>query len=541
MRKFIYDFITTNSEKKWYPWLLALLSGTFLGLSWHGFLPLVFIGFVPLLEIERVISLDSKRFKGWRIYGFAFLAFFTFNIVGYWWLWYASYWATFGAWGANAALMALPFLAFYHTKRISQGKFHHIDFVCWWITFEYIHMFWEFSWPWLNIGNVLSFTPSLAQWYEYTGAFGGTLWIALINIYFFSFMVNGRKIVSIFFYLLIPISTSLYMYYTYEGVGEEIEVAVVQPNIDCYSEKFRYNARTGEQNTKTYIPPQEQVKRMMDLTEQTITPNTKFVFWPETSISNNIDEDHTNRSPDLLQIKKMMSKYPNTTLVSGADTYKIYGDSSLTSTARHSQNVGYYDVFNTALRVKGKDPITFYHKSQLVIGVETIPFPTILKAIILNFGGSSGGLGRQEERDVFANGDINVGPIICYESVYGEYVTEYVKAGADFLTVVTNDGWWNDTPGHTQHLAFSSLRAIETRKDIARSANTGISCFINQKGDILKPIAYGEMGAEIGKVRINKEETFYTLYGDYIARVASALAVTMLLVGWSRRKNALPI
>ena len=105
-----------------------------------------------------------------------FLSIFIFNVVGYWWLWYASYWATFGAWGANAALMALPFLAFIIQKSL-KSKFLPIDFVCWWLTFEYIHMSWEFSWPWLNIGNVLSFTPKLAQWYEYTGAFGGSLWI----------------------------------------------------------------------------------------------------------------------------------------------------------------------------------------------------------------------------------------------------------------------------------------------------------------------------------------------------------------------------
>ncbi|WP_281613316.1 apolipoprotein N-acyltransferase [Flammeovirga sp. SubArs3] len=536
MRKLLFDFITNNSEKKWYPWLLSILSGLFLGLAWHGALPLVFIGFVPLLEIERVISISDKKFKGWKIYSFAFLAFFVFNFVGYWWLWYASYWATFGAWGANAALMALPFLAFYHTKRVSKGKYLHIDFVCWYLTFEYIHMFWEFSWPWLNLGNVLSFYPKLAQWYEYTGAFGGSLWILLLNAYFFSFMVSGRKIVSIFFYLTIPICISLYIFYTYEEVGEEIEVVVVQPNIDCYSEKFQYNARTGEQNTTTYIPPAKQVDRMMQLTKEAITPNTKYVFWPETSISNNIDELHPERSGDIRKINQLMSKYPNTTLVSGADTYEIYGKEPLSETSRYSKNIGYYDVFNTAIRFENNDPLQFYHKSQLVIGVETIPFPNILKAIILNFGGSSGGLGRQEERAVFSNDTIAVGPIICYESVYGEYVTEYVKKGADFLTVITNDGWWNDTPGHTQHLAFSSLRAIETRKDIARSANTGISCFINQKGEILDPIAYGTMGAEAGKVRLNKVETIYTQYGDFIARVAAFLAVTMSLIGVVRKK-----
>ncbi|ANQ50976.1 apolipoprotein N-acyltransferase [Flammeovirga sp. MY04] len=537
MRKLIYDFIQANSSKKWYLWLMALISGLFLGLSWHGALPLVFIGYVPLLEIERVISISDKKYKGWKVYFFSFITLFIFNVTAYWWLWYASAWATFGAWGANAALMALPVLAYHHTRKISKGKYFHLDFVCWMIAFEYLHMHWDFSWPWLNIGNVLSYTPKLAQWYEYTGAFGGTLWILMLNIYFFSFMVSGRKIVSIFFYLTIPITFSLYLYYTYEEEGTEIETVVVQPNIDCYSEKFRYNARTGEQNTKTYISPRKQVARMIELTEKEITPNTKFIFWPETSISQSIDEKHPDASGEVQLVNKMMQKYPNATLVTGADTYKIYGETPESETARHSERIGYYDVFNTGIRFHQKDSLEFYHKSQLVIGVETIPFPEILKPIILNFGGSSGGLGRQEDRDVFNNGAINVGPIICYESVYGEYVTEYIQNGADFLTVITNDGWWNDTPGHTQHLAFSSLRAIETRKSIARSANTGISCFINQRGDILDPIAYGEMGAEKGNVHINKKMTIYSEYGDFVARIASVLAVTMLVIGFVRNKS----
>jgi apolipoprotein N-acyltransferase len=121
-----------------------------------------------------------------------------------------------------------------------------------------------------------------------------------------------------------------------------------------------------------------------------------------------------------------------------------------------------------------------------------------------------------------------VGPIICYESVYGNYVNEYVTNGAQFLAIITNDAWWNETQGHKQHLSFASLRAIETRRDIARSANTGISAFVNQKGDITQQSQYGEKIALKGTVQLNKKLSFYVQQGDYIAKLAIGLAFFLI-------------
>jgi apolipoprotein N-acyltransferase len=100
------------------------------------------------------------------------------------------------------------------------------------------------------------------------------------------------------------------------------------------------------------------------------------------------------------------------------------------------------------------------------------------------------------------------------------------------MFVITNDGWWEDTPGYKQHLSFSKLRAIETRRSIARSANTGISAFINQKGEILKSTNWWEQAVIKSKLYLNNKQTFYTKHGDMIGRIASFLAVLMLLYSW---------
>jgi apolipoprotein N-acyltransferase len=146
-------------------------------------------------------------------------------------------------------------------------------------------------------------------------------------------------------------------------------------------------------------------------------------------------------------------------------------------------------------------------------------------------GGTFRGWGTQDYRSVFfsAKDSTGVSPIICYESVFGEFVTGYVKNGANLLFVVTNDGWWGDTPGYHQHNAFSSLRAVETRRSIARSANTGISCLINQRGEVLEKLDWWKRGIIKGTINANDTFTFYVLHGDYIGRAACFFSLLMVL------------
>ena len=126
-----------------------------------------------------------------------------------------------------------------------------------------------------------------------------------------------------------------------------------------------------------------------------------------------------------------------------------------------------------------------------------------------------------------------LGCAVCYESVYGEYCTGYTNKGAGFLTVITNDSWWGNTPGYRQHLSYSCLRAIELRRDIARCGNSGISCFINQRGEILERGPWWEEAVMRGSVNINTRESFFARHGDVTGRVctlAFLLLAALLLV-----------
>ncbi|MFN5784775.1 MAG: nitrilase-related carbon-nitrogen hydrolase, partial [Flavobacteriia bacterium] len=117
---------------------------------------------------------------------------------------------------------------------------------------------------------------------------------------------------------------------------------------------------------------------------------------------------------------------------------------------------------------------------------------------------------------------------ICYESIYGEFNAEQCRKGAEAIFIITNDGWWKDTPGYKQHMSFARLRAIENRRSVARSANTGTSCIINQRGDVLQQTNWWTQDAIKATINLNSKLTFYTRSGDLLGKVFSLVSLVIL-------------
>ncbi len=439
--------------------------------------------------------------------------------------------------------MSIPWLLFRITKKHAGSAWGYFSLVLYWISFEHIHLNWDISWPWLTLGNGFSTFPEWIQWYEFTGVFGGTLWVWLVNLLIFFALAGkpvdqntkmGNKKFAVYAILLIclPIAYSYYVYFTYEEEGEPVEIVVLQPNIDPYTEKF-----IGSEN---FIPFDQQLDRFFTLSSEKITPNTAFLVWPETAIDHQFREEHIKANPYYQKIKAFKDQYPQLALLSGAVTSTIYEDEKdYTPSTRYREGIGHYDIFNAAIFLQA-DSVSFFHKSKLVPGVEIMPYPKAIgfvSELLFDLGGTSGGYGRQTEKTVFYNADsIGIAPSICYESIYGDYMREFVLNGANFIFIITNDGWWWKSSGYKQHLQYATLRAIETRRSIARSANTGISCFINQRGDILQPTEFWTQDVVNGTIRSNDALTFYTRYGDYISRTALWLSVFVFLAGFVKGK-----
>jgi apolipoprotein N-acyltransferase len=235
-------------------------------------------------------------------------------------------------------------------------------------------------------------------------------------------------------------------------------------------------------------------------------------------------------------LKDVVKKYPNLNLLVGGSTRHEFGPGEeVSNTARKYSDADiYYDEYNTAMLLNSRDSIQLYHKSKLTPGVEILPTYKhfkLLEKLAINLGGTVGSLGTDKIRRVFTTvKTARISPTICYESIFGEFFSEFVRNGAEIMMIITNDGWWGNTAGHRQHYSFASLRSIETRRSIARSANTGISAFIDQRGDPHQATKYWEPAAIKGVLNANDQLTFYVRHGDYLARIATTCGGILFLL-----------
>ena len=528
---------------------LAISSGIILAIAWptYGFPLLLFFGFVPLLIATRNYLRTGIKRPALKIFGSTYVSFFIFNIITTWWLYNST---GFGMWFAvlaNALLMTSVWLLYVRISKRFNTNLSLLFLVTLWMLFEYLHLNWDFSWPWLNLGNAFAITTGWIQWYEYTGTFGGTLWVWIVNALIFKGIIfynesNNPKILikNLLLPLVIivlPIAISQILYHTYNEVNNPIEVVLLQPNIDPYTEKYNTtNDRIGD--------------LLFEEANASLTSNTEFLIAPETVLAEGAGVDLRNfeYSAEKDKAQQFLIKYPDLNYMAGIQFYRLYtneNDLLPTSNFVGNDRLGnplWADFFNSAFLLNRTEKSQIYHKSKLVVGVENFPYQSILKPILgdvmIDLGGTVSMKTIQKDRTAFTgiNGT-KVAPVICYESVYGDYVTGYVKEGAQFLAIMTNDAWWGNTQGHKQHLNYARLRAIENRRSIARSANTGISALINQKGEIEKELGYGLKGTLKGTINSSDTITFYTQYGDYIPKLAFIPAGILLLLSFFRRKK----
>ncbi len=529
------------------PWYLSILSASILIFSWPtwGIPILSFCGLIPLFFIEDTIRNDNRSFKRCRFFCFCFLTFLLWNLGTTWWIVNATVFGMVFANLCNSLFFTLLFQFFYWAKSKINLKLAYIFLICLWLCFEKLHLNWDISWPWLNLGNVFSEWIWLIQWYELTGVFGGTLWILILNVWTYEILrkhspfLDYKKLIKKFVFpillIVIPSLISLFIFSHSENQENKVNVLLLQPNIDSYANKY----------TQSNL---EFLDLFAKMTYQELSNGYDIIVTPETYFAEGNGEpiDQFPLTEIYKSLLNYLSVYPNTQLLSGFQFYRTYKTHQRPNLSSHLlRDSLWVDFYNSAIDLQWGFPVEYYHKSKLVVGVENLPFKKIIRPILgdalINLGGTIVSRSKQKERSVFSHGTkkIKTGPIICYETIYGEFVTEYVRNGANLLAVLTNDSWWGNTPGHKQLLSYTRLRAIETRRNIIRSANTGISAIINSKGKIISRLGYNQKGILNGTTFTNDKKTFYVMYGDYLYRIASfiLILITLHLISIEMRKG----
>jgi len=522
--------------------LLTLLSALLLSLPWFESFSglLLLVAFVPLLVVENDFAQRGK--KGfWR---YAWLCLFLWNAATTWWIFNATAFGMLFAFVGNSAQMLLVVWLFHMVKKHAGRAVGYTAFVALWLAWEWFYFDAEITWPWLTLGNGFAKDVALVQWYEVTGALGGSLWALLCNLLVFFILQKAAmekkplrsirlEAAALALLIALPCCCSLVRFYTYREEVNPCSVLVLQPNIDPFNDKFGG------------LTARQQQDIIMAQADSAATPGVHYVVAPETALEGNLWEGSFDRNPVMLRVKDFCVRHPGASFIAGAVTYRLYDEGEeAPPTARQLRDSNQrYEVYNTALHADSSGHVQHYHKSKLVVGVEMLPYPKLLKFLgnlAINLGGTSGGLGTQKERVAFTSGShrFRAGVAICYESIFGQFFTEYIRKGANVMFIITNDGWWRDTPGHRQHLRYASLRAIETRRSIARSANTGISAIINQRGQIEQRTAWWVRTTLTGSLNASDHVTPYVKHGDLIGRVAGLL--TLLILGYTMARRLLP-
>ncbi len=497
----------------------AVSGGLLSALAWYPFFSgiVLLFSFIPLFLLAGEEINENGRF-GDRIMFIRLLpGFAVFNIVSLFWIRIVGFPLLIATLTVNSFLMTFTFWLAWVIKRKAGELTGNISYIVLWLSMEYLTNNISFLSPWLNLGNGFAGDSSIIQWYEYTGVAGGTLWILISNMTgalliqkYWNTGIRKPILKIIPAIILIILGPVLLSYSTgkraVSSAEPSEEVLIVQPCIDPYIEKF--NVTVGDQ-----------VQKVLRLAEEKVTEDTRWIIAPETTIPDPVKLDSVDYNPYIKSFITFLRDHPSANFIVGAVT---------TSDNPEKQ------IHNSSVLISASGTIGISHKSKLVPGVESSfsGIISFLQILFPDLGGLSGGYTGQtsQENLISSSTGTSAAPVICFESAFGGYVAGFVRQGAGFINIITNDGWLKGTQGYHQHLSFSKLRAIENRRPVVRTSNTGISAFIDIRGNITHSIPWWEQGVAIVPVTPELRITFYTRYGDFLMRTATVISIFILII-----------
>jgi apolipoprotein N-acyltransferase len=495
---------------------LSLLTGLLLALSWPEIgnqAWLVFVAFIPLFFVIE----NSRNWRAGFLY--SFLSFFLWHLLTVWWMWYSTPIGSLSAWLINSMMMAgVISFAKFSDRKLKWVPFEIILSI-YWLTFEFIHLYWDLKWPWMNLGHVFANHTNWIQWYAYTGVYGGAFWVFVVNGLTFRFISKWKVFTQkasvniaaspllalALLFIIGPISVSMYLKKQKPVYSKSIHVLLVQPNVDTYTEKF------------DGLTPLQQSEHMMGMLENADT--NALVILPETAV------------PEFFNLDSIIPESIDTLLkFSRENQLKIIGGFSIKD-QHHS--------YNSACLIEEGGITETRNKIKLLTFAEHIPFGYISdywSHLVHKQGGIANSYGVDDEAQIFSFGkEIKLGTLICFESVFSDIAAEMCRKGAQAFIIITNDDWWGNSPGYRQHFSYARIKAIENRRYVARAANTGMSGVIDAYGTILSSSNYKETQAILSEIKLNATITFFSTFERYIRYSIAIFALIFALVSWLKR------
>ncbi|MGB5530899.1 MAG: apolipoprotein N-acyltransferase [Ignavibacteriaceae bacterium] len=527
-------------------WLLLILSGIVLGISFppfpFPFTLLIFVGLIPyLLVLNNRVGLASIS-RATFIFGFVF------SLVTVYWV---------GSWTSEAdpylmmsgaalilaypCVMLIPSTLYYLAKKVFP-KFDALWlFPIFWVTLEYLLTLTDLRFPWLLLGHGLAKFNLFIQGADIIGTNGLSLIVAYINVLLFkSFFekklnenYNLKPAIAALIIFLCLLIYGIYKNSSFKISERTVTVGIVQPDLNPWD---KWKPRNLNQLLMNYLDP----------SEECLDEGAELILWPETALPVYAFGGSFPFVED--SIFNFINKN-NVSLLTGMPDCVYYSDKAkVPEHAKYSESGDfYYTTYNAVLGLNpGSRKIQRYGKMKLVPIGERVPFVDHFAFLgeIFKWGVGITSWNVGQDTTVFkifnnTLDTINVGGLVCYESVDPAFVTAFVQKGAEMITVVTNDSWYGKSSGPYQHKDFAILRAVENRRSVVRCANGGISCIINAKGEILSETELYTKTTLVGEVPLQDEKTFFAqnpLIVPVLSSVFSFWIFGMNILIWLKKK-----
>jgi apolipoprotein N-acyltransferase len=460
---------------------------------------LMWIAFVPLLFAIKDCS-PKRAFVNGLISGFIFYGFLMYWIVltlkfntgsiivsligaTILWLYLALYWALW-AFGVNK-----------FSKNVS--KVSRVLFAsCLWVILEYVRTYLFTGFPWALVGYSQYSFMQIIQISQWTGVYGVSFLVIACNMLFFFWLSGGGKKFLVFgLCLILAISIfGSFQIKKFQNFGDEsFKAVIIQPSIDQYK-KWDGNYRN------------EIADELYNFALQVKGEKPDLVLWPETAI------------PYLL--KENSKTYPLANALSeSAGGLNIFG----------ALFVEDDKLFNVLLSFEGGDLRykQIHQKTHLVPFGEFIPFRKILEKFV-GVLAQMGDIQKGSDANIFNSGGIFAGTLICSENFFPDQSIALVKNGAKVLTNQVNDAWFFDTAAPYQHFIMNVFRAIETRKQILVSANSGVSGIIAPSGKIIVMTKTFEKTTIPTNFKQNNYKPFYTTHQNIFILICLIILVLFI-------------
>ena len=516
----------------------SVLTGVVLGVSFPSY-PfirlelLAWFALVPLLVSLRNVERAGELFR--RVY----IAMLLFCLISLWWVTLATLPGGALTILAQAFFLTVPLFGFYAIKKIAGFHFALFSLPFLWVAWEWAYMQQDLSLGWLTLGNSQANLNLMIQYADLTGVWGISFWLVWFNVLIVLAVTGSRKDAfgCVAIMALMILAPLLYASSVMPQDGlpaleiRKLRVTLVQPDIDPH-EKWLHNNSV------------DIMDRYYSMTKRAVRENRPdLVMWPETAIPFYI-LDHAY-ADDLQTLRSSLRGW-DAALLTGFSDIVYYPAASQTDTENTDQSMKrYFETFNASMLLEpGNGTPQIYRKMRLVPFAERVPYVDYfpwLGHLTFSLVGLNG-WGKGSETTIMQlhsqrNGKVKIANIICYESIFPGLVTEFVRKGAEVLTLVTNDGWYATSYGPYQHLAIGTLRCIENRRAMARCANTGLTVVINKYGRIIAEIPWWQERTLTAEVPLESTLTFYTSNPDLLPKAAAAITGVLFLIAFLKKSR----